>query len=164
MKHVSEGKPVFFYQYLEAFYLSVEREKHKLGKTAKLGSTIPSVRTMNQDVLLLYTDFLEHAIGGLQNFCQDLKPIGIINLQVPFLNVIQELGLNTYLVDLVNGLPYPVNVFNVTEFNFAISVVVFDIFKPSLVHFVCKSINVRSSIKYDHLLAWIWTCFAYLLQ
>jgi hypothetical protein len=50
-EHVAEGEPVFFNECLKASKGSVTTVKHKLGKGGQLGSSIPTIRTVDQDVL-----------------------------------------------------------------------------------------------------------------
>ena len=50
---MTERDPVFLNQHLKAFKSSVVWVKHQLSERTELGSAVPAIRTVNQDVLLL---------------------------------------------------------------------------------------------------------------
>ena len=61
-KHVTERDPVLFNEDLESFKCSKVGVETELGQGGELRGTVPSVGTMNQDIVLSDINSLEHLV------------------------------------------------------------------------------------------------------
>ena len=146
---MSKRKPVFADKLDKTLDGSEEWVEQLLSQGAHLSRSVPTIRTVNENIGIFLDHRVQDHIGGFQNSGNELEvPCGLERLLIGG-RILEVLWLLNDIIHFLEGFGDGVNVVNIAEDDFGILVIIIGL-ESATFQAVCLRIHFGSCIVNDH--------------